>query len=444
MRTGTTLISATLALTMASGLAVGEDILVTTKNRRYEGQVVEQTASKIVFKTTLHGFETTLTFARSEIASLELDDHTPGAEVASGEEESDEIGSFTADQLRKVNTPKDAADREVVKREGVPLFLEVPIKGTFGEAVYPKGIVESLKWAHENEVTDVVFRIESPGGQVWAAERIVELMNEHRDGLRYHALIEDSISAAIWPTFTCDTISMAPRSTVGGAVIFTHDADTGEFEVDMKFNSIRMAKLATQAEESGHPGQVARCMVITDQELYAVRNGDGTYELVSSRPSGEENLDYYMIDGPDTILTLTADQAGKYGIATKLESNDVDHLREALGYEEWDSAGDAGIELVEKWADKCNDMSREMLSRRASIVAGWSRLGNEKYLRGAIRALEQIKKDMIGYDRLARNADEYEMAPYADLISDSWEGDFTREWVDRQIQEYRTKLLYGP
>ncbi len=442
MRSCTTRLAGTLALTMACGLAAGEDVLVTTKNRRYEGQVVDSTASKITFKTTLHGFETTLTFARSEVASLELDDVDPAPDAPLVE--SDPVGEFTADQLRKVGDEK-AAPMEVVKRDGVPLYLEVPLEGTFGEAIYPKGIAEALKWAHEHEVTDIVFRIESPGGAVWSAVRIVELMNEYRDGLRYHALIENSISAAIWPTFSCDTIVMAPRSTWGGAVIFRHDANTGEFEVDKKFNSIQMAKLATQAEESGHEGQIARAMMITDQELYAVRESDGTYTLTDSEPAdGVIDRDYVLIDGPETILTLTANDAEMYGIARKLHENDLDELRDVLGYSEWDNAGDAGVRLTEQWADKCSGMSQEMQSRQASIMAGWGRYSNEKYIRGAIRALEQIKKDMIGYDRLARKADDYEMAPYAQLISDSWEGDFTREWLDRTIQEYRTKLLYGP
>lgn len=270
-------------------------------------------------------------------------------------------------------------------------------------------------------------------------------MNEYRDGFKYHAVIENSISAAIWPTFTCDTITMAPRSTWGGAVIFRHDANTGEFEVDKKFNSIQMAKLATQAEESGHNGQVARAMMITDQELYAIDMGDGTWELSDHKPDfGKEDIDWVVLDNKEDILTLTADQADKYGIAKKLGDKDLDDLRDLLGYAEWDSAGEAGIELTERWAGECNDMSLEMQSRQASIMAGWARYGSESYIRGAIRALEQIKRDMIGYDRLARQAEELEMAPYAQLISDSWEGDFTREWLDRTIKEYRTKLLYGP
>ncbi|MEZ6241753.1 MAG: hypothetical protein R3B57_01795 [Phycisphaerales bacterium] len=445
MARGTTLIAATLALAMACGLASGEDVLVTTKNKRYEGQVIEMTASKITIKTTLHGFETTLTFARSEVASLDLDDIEPAPEGAEGEAENDPMQRFTADQLRKVGEDK-TTPREVVKREGIPLYMEIPIKGGFGEEVYPKGIAESLKWAHENGVTDVIFRINSPGGEVWAALRIVELMNEYREGLRYHALIESSISAAIWPTFTCDTISMAPRSDVGGAVVYSHDANTGSFEVNKKFNSILMAKLATQAEESGHNPQVVRAMMITDQALYAIPMGDGTYHLTGEKPlSGVEGKDYVTLDDTKSILTLTANEAEKYGIATKLMDDKADSLRDALGYAEWDDAGGKGVELTEHWADECRDIRSDLLSSQASISAGWARYGAEKYIRGAIRALEQLKKDMIEYDKIARKAsDGYELGPFAEELSSSWEGKFTREWVDRTIKEYRTKLLYGP
>lgn len=446
MTRGKTLLSATLALAMAGAAAPGADVLVTTKNRRFEGQVVEMTASKVVIRTTLHGFETTLTFARSEIASLELDDTDPAPDAAPvGGEEADEADAFTADQLRKVEKEAEPVREAPVKRDGVPMYMEIPLRGTFGEEIYPKGVAESLKFAVENGVTDVIFRIDSGGGEVWAAQRIVELMEEHTQTLRYHALIERSISASIWPTFNCDTITMAPASAFGGAVVFRVSDNSGSFEVDKKFNSIRMAELVAQAEENGHAGQVVRAMMLSEEKLYAAKpKGSDEWVFLSEMPADPSRYaSFETIDTEQQILTLTANQADRYGIAAKLDTSDADALRARLGYAEWDHAGVVGDELTEEWAAKCQDMRQRLFAQGATISASIARVNSEKYLRGAIRALEQLKRDIIDYGRIVDDAQGLELGGLAEELDKGWEK-YTRTEIDRMIKEYRTKLLYGP
>lgn len=445
-----------------SGAALAEDVIVTTNGKRYVGTIVQQTASKVRIKTVLHNIPTTVEIRRGEIASIgKTEEEAPEVDEApsnADEGPSTDSGPSTAPSIEisdeGPSTFTPSASRSLTrglsiseappKRDGVPMYLEIPLQGTFGEDIYPKGIGEALLWARENGVTDIVLRIDSPGGAVWSAERIVELMNEQRGSMRFHALIERAISASIWPSFACDTISMAPRSDFGGAVAFRMDANTGSAEVDLKMNSIRMADLVTQGEEHGHSEHVVRAMMISDQELHAVLP-DGENEWVlrgSAPPDLSQYADYEALDKSDSILTLTANQAEKFGIAPKLESERADALREHLGYSEWDDAGPAGYELTEHYGKACDDMMGKIQAQAATINSSVARYQSAKYIRPAIRALEQFKKDVAVYDRLTRQAQELDLGVVVAEMDSNWR-QFTSQEVERILKEMRRQLR-GP
>lgn len=465
------------------GLASAEDVIVTTAGRRYVGTIVERTVSKIRIQTKLHNIPTVVELRMGEVARIEKTEdpapekatedvpseatpeseapepsvpdadsptdaprteetisNAPAMDPAPAETEEDRFREFTrsgsAARTRGLNlTPAPA------KREGVPMYLEIPLRGTFGEEIFPKGVGEALLWAQDHGVTDILFRIESPGGAVWSAERIVELMNEYRGSLKFHALIERSISASIWPSFACDTIAMAPRSGFGGAVAFRIDADTGSAEVDLKMNSIRMAELVSQAEENGHSGHVVRAMMISDQSLYAVLpEGQREWELRGSAPPPSARFDDVVpLDTPESILTLTAIQAEKYGIAPKLESEEADAYLNVLGYPEWDSAGPAGYELTEHWSEECKEMMSKIEAQSAIALSSLARYEAAQYVRPAIRALEEFKRDVARFDHLTRQAQELDLGVLIAEMDPTWRK-FTSTQVERVLNDLRRQI----
>lgn len=471
---------------LGGGLAHAEDVIITTAGRRYVGTIVERTVSKIRIKTTLHNIPTVVELRMGEVARIEkTEEDAPEEERPSEPErvepERPETDTPTPSELPRkaakverrakkdldVAPSADPAPSEVeedgfreftrsasaartrglhvtpapTKRPGVPMYLEVPLRGTFGEDIYPKGVGEALLWAQENGVTDVLFRIESPGGAVWSAERIVELMNEYRGSLKFHALIERSISASIWPSFACDTIAMAPRSGFGGAVAFRIDADTGSAEVDLKMNSIRMAELVSQAEENGHSGHVVRAMMISDQALYAVLpEGEREWELRGSAPPPARRFDDVVpLDTPESILTLTAIQAETYGIAPRLESDDADAYLGVLGYDEWDSAGPAGYELTEHWSQACKEMMSKIEAQSAIVLSSLARYEAAEYVRPAIRALEEFKRDVARFDHLTRQAQELDLGVLIAEMDPTWRK-FTSTQVERVLNDLRRQI----
>ncbi len=474
-----------MPLGVFAGGALADDVIITTTGRRYVGTIILQTASKVHIKTVLHNISTTVKLRRSEIARIEkTKDEAPKADTGEDAEtntekevkkEAEKAVEKEAPSATDAGGPSAApAEDEApvilsdegpstftrtrsssltrglnvtpapAKRDGIPMYLEIPLQGTFGEDIYPKGVGEALLWASDNGVTDIVFRIESPGGAVWVAERIVELMNEQRGDLTYHALIERSISASIWPSFACETISMAPRSDFGGAVAFRMDAATGSAEVDMKMNSIRMADVVTEAEENGHSGPVVRAMMISDQELYAVLPaGESEWELRGSEPIDKSRYDdYEALDSGESILTLTANQAERFGIAPKLKSERADALRERLGIEVWDDAGPAGYELTEHYAKACDDMMGKIQAQSATINSSIARYLASKYVRPSIRALEQYKKDVAVFARLRRQAQELDLGVVISEMDSNWR-QYNSQEVERILKVLRRQLR-GP
>ena len=471
-----------------TGLASAEDVIVTTAGRRYVGTIVERTVSKIRIRTTLHNIPTVVELRMGEVARIETTEveapeeapestgegeapdgegeSEPGGEVEDGPSEApteapsieDSVGDTHSAAPSPAEVDEDRAHAFTrsgsaartrglrvtpapAKRDGVPMYLEIPLEGTFGEEIFPKGVGEALIWAGEHGVTDIVFRIDSPGGAVWSAERIVELMNEYRGSMRFHALIERSISASIWPSFACDTIAMAPRSGFGGAVAYRMDADTGSAEVDLKMNSIRMAELVSQAEENGHSGHVVRAMMISDQSLYAVLpEGEGGWELRGSAPPASGRFDDVVpLDTAESILTLTANEAETYGIAPKLESEDTDAYLPVLGYGEWDSAGPAGYELTAHWGGECQEMMGKIQAQSAIALSSLARYEAAEYVRPAIRALEEFKRDVARFDHLTRQAQELDLGVLIEEMDPTWRK-FTSTQVERVLTDLRRQI----
>lgn len=280
------------------------DEVVMRDGTVHTGKVVSRDRRTIVIDTEIHGISTRLELDRRSVRSIVISDdaeETPATTT--------DAGSPSTLSIPTAVEPEEDED-VVLKRDGYNLVLEVPLKGTFGQDIYPLGIANSLAWAKEVGVTDVVFRINSGGGEVWCASDMVEIMKEYRGDFKMHMLIESAISASIWPSFTCDTITMAPGSDFGGAVVYR--ASTNNLEVDKKMNSIYASKLSSAAEANGHLGILVPAMIVSDNSVYAYKDQNGEWQFSDTTEGIPSN--YETIDGPDTILTLTHKQEDRKSV----------------------------------------------------------------------------------------------------------------------------------
>lgn len=357
---------------MPAASAVG-DVIRTKDGREFVGLIVKETATSVTIDTVVSNIRSPVTLRRSEVREIErgpvpegfFEPKRPGGSAPTPSATPSATPRATPTERER---PARATPRRTPGgRAGETTFLEIPIEGTFGEDIIPIGVANALDGARRRGVRDIVFRINSNGGFVWAAEDIAKILDERSADFTYHAVIEKAISASIWVALSCETIHMAPGSTMGAAVVFSVDNSTGEAEVDAKMNSAIAAGLAARAEKNGHNADVVRAMVLGAAELWEWVDGSGEVNAGAAVPKGARGSDSKKIDDAKSVLTLTADDATRIGFARPIESASVEALAANLGVEGARSGGSAGkIEMdrakasAGKLFDKFNRLDRDI------------------------------------------------------------------------------------
>lgn len=430
----TTLNMLTIAGTLlgVTALSLGDEVIMRD-GTVHNGKIVSQNRRVVTIDTEIHGISTRMELDRRRIKSIVISDDPLPTPSDASPSDTPSIPTIGGDDKED--------ERKVLKRDGYNLVLEVPLKGTFGQDIYPLGVANALEYAKEVGVTDVVFRINSPGGEVWAATDMVDIMKEYKGEFKMHMLIESAISASIWPTFNCDTITMAPGSDFGGAVVYTRNS-TGSTEVDKKMNSILSSKLESMADANGHSEYLVRAMILSEAAVYAYEGPDGEW-IVTDTTDGIPG-EYEVIDSPDTVLTLTAKQAVKFGLVHGLEDgNSLDEFAQIHGIEKWDNAGQFGYETVEKDVEKC----KRVRDRLEATITGFYReasiLGDRNYIQTYGSSLQTMRRHIGQYKRLMRDADEMHMPSIIDAFEQAIDTTFWESEIETRMAELR-RLRRGP
>ncbi len=427
---------------LALGVAFASaDQIVMRDGTVYDGKVVSQTRREVVIDTSINGISTRLTLDRRLVQSVTLGEaESPNPDAPqTAPSGSPSIAPAPSIGTPSIGTPADKPAK-TLKRDGVDLIVEIPMNGTFGQDIYPLSIAKGLEWAKEQGATDIVFRMNSPGGEVWAAEEIVEIMAKYAGSFRYHALIEHAISATIWPAFNCDTITMAPGGTFGGAVVFRMRG-TGAAEVDKKMTSIMAAKLAASAEAKGHSKALVMTMMIPEEAAYAVQRG-GVWTVTGEKPADGET--YETIDGTDTVLTLTADQAGKYGIVTTIPNRDIAAFAESQQFLVWDHHDETTNEMAEKANEQCKRLRAELLGTIQSFYREQEISNNRNSISSYGSAVQNMNTQLGRYKILLRRAEDLQMAAIVDSFEQAidvpfWETEIRTRMSDIQKMRRQTR-----
>lgn len=429
------------AITLAAACGTASafpDKVILRDGTEYIGEVVSDTDREVQIKTTISNIETTLRIEKWRVREVVLDaTDAPDTDPAPESPNRPVAGSDEADDASEY-------EYENLKREGYALVLEIPMEGTFGEDIYPKSIASALEWAVGSGVTDVVFRINSGGGEVWAAEKIVEIMERHEDDLRYHGLIESAISASIWPMFECDTISMAPGSDFGGAVVFSQTS-TGEVEVDKKMNSILAAKLASSAEAKGHDPVIVRAMMLSESEVWKFRRAGTSmpWRLTDIKANATApGMEYELVDTDQQIMTLTQREAADLGVAIALADDSLESVVTSVNLGMWDDAGTFGTETAEEWNRKSDRLRDRIQTTASALMIEAARMNNAGTVGSVGLAVNVARRKMAELKRYLREAEDLEM----DTIIDSFEGldlDLLSDQIERRGAEVR-RVRNGP
>ncbi|MFG0305156.1 MAG: hypothetical protein ACF8Q5_02940 [Phycisphaerales bacterium JB040] len=429
-------VAITLAAVCGSAAAFPDKVILRD-GTEYVGEVLSDTDRMVEIKTTISNIETTLKIEKWRVREVVLD------AVDAPDADTDTADLPVAGDR---DDPRDdsATEYENLKREGYALVLEIPMEGTFGEDIYPKSIASALEWAVGSGVTDVVFRINSGGGEVWAANKIVEIMERHEDDLRYHGLIESAISASIWPMFECDTISMAPGSDFGGAVVYSQTS-TGEVEVDKKMNSIMAAKLASSAESKGHNPAIVRAMMLSEAEVWKYRRAGTTmpWRLTDLKANATApGMEYELVDSDQQIMTLTQREAADLGVAIALADGSLESVATSVNLGPWDDAGAFGAETAEEWNRKSDRLRDRIQTTATALLLEANRMNNAGTVGSVGLAVNVARRKMAELKRYLNEAEDLEM----DDIIGSFDGldlDLLEDQIERRGAEVR-RVRNGP
>jgi membrane-bound serine protease (ClpP class) len=180
----------------------------------------------------------------------------------------------------------------------------------------------------------LIFEIDTFGGRVDSALQITSFIMSVKN-VRTIAWVNNSEasmgvswSAGALIALSCAEIYMAPGTSMGAAAPVTvGDAGAAEAAGEKTVAAVR-SQMAALAERNGHPTGIALAMVDMDVELWEASAGGVTRALTlaelerlekeAGASGGPEIQRLQMISPPGKLLSLTAGEALRYGLAAGL------------------------------------------------------------------------------------------------------------------------------
>lgn len=322
----------TIALILALAAPAAADVLTTTSGRMVTGTVISEDTNSVTFEINGPGLKLREVFGRTNIASI-----TKPAEVAG------------------------------------PSYFEIPVMGVIGLEVTAKGLGDALAAARAAKASHVVLLFDSPGGLISECEQIIDVMDQNRD-LNTIAYVKTAYSAACVVAVTCKTIIMYPTGQIGAAVPYRATPSGTPIEVNEKMTSAFRARARSAAAIGGHDSELLMGMIDTKMELYATQGPLGPSISEQTGP------DATLIKAKDKILTLTAEEATRYGLA-KAVARGTSDLGRQVGIEQWTSRGREGWEIMQSSAS----------AQRATVVQAAKAQHDEQLQQATDKAVGVVK-----------------------------------------------------
>lgn len=179
--------------------------------------------------------------------------------------------------------------------------------------LYVRNALESYK---KSKPLFIIVELNTPGGEVFSAQKISDALKEM--DIQYNipviAYINNwAISAGAMVAYSCRFITVVKDASMGAAEPLTIESGKAETASE-KVNSAIRADFANRANFFGRNPFIAEAMV--DKDVILVERDGKVIKLDSESQirSVEPNPDH-VVKAKGKLLTLTADQMIKYGVA---------------------------------------------------------------------------------------------------------------------------------
>ena len=289
-----------------------------------------------------------------------------------------------------------------------------------------KALAEAMSW----NATVLIFRMNTPGGRIDLAEKIIKAI-EKIDWATPVAFVsgpdKQSLSAGAYICLACTKIYMAPGTTMGAATPYSSNS-SGAAEVDEKFQSAFRARFRALAQTRGHSTVVADAMVDSNNggivEVFIGNQRQLVTEAEADRLGKEHKEDGKFRRGKTVnpngkILTLTSNEAADFEIIAgivpdekvlleKMGQPDL-ILKEASWLPDWVTKT---MRVREKAVQDARNEYRVHIKQVAAYVDASASttylLQCMRYNQLAIDELKKCAKCVIDLERMAKD-DRYEI-----------------------------------
>lgn len=174
-------------------------------------------------------------------------------------------------------------------------------------------INRALDHFKETKPAAIILQLNSPGGEVFAAERVADALKEMdtQFGIPVICYIDNwAISAGAMLAYSCRYIVIAKNASMGAAEPITMGEGGKTETASEKVNSALRSDFANHAKFFDRNPYIAEAMV--DKDIILVKRDDNIIKLDSEDQLLKSDI---MISPKGKLLTLNADQLIEYGVA---------------------------------------------------------------------------------------------------------------------------------
>ena len=304
-----------LTVMLAAGRASASDKIYLKDGRVLDGAVAREVNGYVWFTFKVGGLETEQMFKPEEISKIERD--SKPAEPAAA--------------AAKPDTKAPAAAKSGVPRIAVITLGEGGDKDMVGIFMTAEALKRALPLLEEEQVTDVIFRVNSGGGALLEIQKLSDIIhNEYKKKFRVVAWIESAISAAAMTSHCIEEIYMMPQGNYGACTGW-YGALTAVKGRDLEEVLYMMEKISARGK---HDPQIMRAMQIMEPLSCTIDEQTGEVHWY-------QNLDgQYVVNPKERILTFNATDAVKYKFAKGIAAT-ADEVAKLMGYNEYVLVGKA-------------------------------------------------------------------------------------------------------
>jgi len=395
-----------IAAALIGGTIALADVVTLKDGRRYEGRVLEKSGASVRVDTMAAGMRVELTLPAGDIERI---DEAPLP-----------AGFFERP------APAARVSDPTLTKDARGLYLEVPVIGAFGKEVTADGIEAVLSYAKRHGVRNIVFTIDSDGGDMDEGREVYRLLREYKNSLRYHAIVKRAKGEALAVLLWCRPVLVLPGGSISGLVPKAASPEDANEEAILRS---RMAERAVS--DTGAQGNIAalvRALIDPGARLAAWKDEKGALTVDEEAPAGtpKERVVFQVAKGE--ALSLSREQCIALGMKDwKGSAADVGAVVKAPT---WTAESDFGVKALARAAAEHAKRSQAKQSAHDAKVkkATGRRAEVDQHIQDAIKEAAMWDPSKESYTTYM---ERYNWGWTWDFASNKWTAESQRKWRTR-------------